>query len=207
MDRGVLMEEEVRSVDRQISVHLIRGDLMVSLDAVLSAGIHQDRGTDDVGLQEDRRVLDGAVHVGLCCEVYDDVRLLLLEELVYALSVADVELHKAEVLFVHHRSKGRKIPRIGQGIQADDSVLRVFLELVEDEVASDESGTAGHNDGHVLSLSGHAGLIRLFGTVFPGSLPGRPGAAFSQFTLLKVFFLRAAKQGAAAPTGASYRVT
>ncbi len=180
---------------------------MVSLDAVLSAGIHQDRGTDDVGLQEDRRVLDGAVHVGLCCEVYDDVRLLLLEELVYALSVADVELHKAEVLFVHHRSKGRKIPRIGQGIQADDSVLRVFLELVEDEVASDESGTAGHNDGHVLSLSGHAGLIRLLGTVFPGSLPGRPGAAFSQFTLLKVFYLRAAKQGAAAPTGASYRVT
>ena len=70
---------------------------MVTFDAVLTAGIHHHCGTLDVGIQEDLRILDGAVYVALCCEVYHDIRVLLLKELVDGFAVADVDLAEAEV--------------------------------------------------------------------------------------------------------------
>ena len=70
---------------------------MITLDAVLAAGVHHHCGTLDVGVQEDLRVLDGAVYVALCREVHHDVRVLLLKELVDGFAIADVDLAEAEV--------------------------------------------------------------------------------------------------------------
>ena len=53
-----------------------------------AAGIHQNSSTDDVRVQENLRVFDGAVYMALCCEVYHHIRMLLLEELVNCFSVA-----------------------------------------------------------------------------------------------------------------------
>lgn len=69
MDRGILIEEEVRTVQGQVAVDLIGGDMMIPLDAVLPAGVHQNGGADDIGLKEDRRIFDGTVHMGLRREI------------------------------------------------------------------------------------------------------------------------------------------
>ena len=70
---------------------------MIALHAVLAAGVHHGRRTDDVRLQEDAGILDGAVDMALGGEVHHDVGVLLGEELVHALAVADVNLDEAEV--------------------------------------------------------------------------------------------------------------
>lgn len=143
LDWGVLGEEQVRSVQRKVAVDLVGGDLVVTFDAVLAAGIHQDAGADDVGLEEDGRVHDGTVDVAFRGEVDDVVEMLLLEELVDRLAVADVRVDEAEIGFVENRFEGLHVAGIGQGIEADVSVLRISLDHGQQEVATDETGTAG----------------------------------------------------------------
>ena len=83
-----------------------------------------------------------------CCEVYNHIRMLLLEELVDCFAVSDAFFYKTEIWIVHDRSQGREIAGIGQAVQTDDPVIRVFFQHVENEVASDKSGTAGNDNIH-----------------------------------------------------------
>ena len=52
---------------------------MITLDSIFSAGIHQNCGTLDIGIQEDLRILDGTVNMAFCREVHDDIRVLLFK--------------------------------------------------------------------------------------------------------------------------------
>src|SRR5699024_4349298 len=93
----LLRKEEIRAVQRQVAVHFVGGYLVIPFYAVLAAGVHHHLRTDDIGLQEDARILDGTVHVALCRKVYNDIRFFLLKEVKDSLSVTDVHLHKTEV--------------------------------------------------------------------------------------------------------------
>ena len=119
---------------------------MIALNTVLTAGVHQHLGADDIGLQENARILDGAVHMALSGKVDHDIRLLLLEKLVHGLAVADVCFHKAELRVFHGLSQCLQIAGIGQLIQADNAVLRVLLKLQIDKVSANKAGSAGDND-------------------------------------------------------------
>ena len=130
----LLREEQIRAVERQIAVDLIRRDLMVAVDAVPAAGVEQHARADDIRLQEDLRILDGAVDMRLCREVDDDVRLPLLEYAVDGLAVRDVRADELEVLLPHRRLERLEVARIRQFVDADDAVARMLLEHVVDEV-------------------------------------------------------------------------
>ena len=104
MDRGLLCEEQVRSVKRQVAVNLVSGNLMITFDAVFAACVHQHCGTDNVGVQENLRVLDGTVNMAFCCEVYNHIRMLFLKKLVNGLTVCDALFYKTEIGVVHNRS-------------------------------------------------------------------------------------------------------
>ena len=145
----LLREEQVRTVERQVAVDLIRRDLMVAVDAIPAAGVEQHARADDIRLQEDLRILDGAVNMRLRREVDDDVRLLLLEDAVDSLTVRDIRADELEVLLLHRRLKRLKIARIRQLVDADDAVARMLLEHVVDEVRTNEAGTAGHDNVHI----------------------------------------------------------
>ena len=106
MNRGFLGEEEVGSVKRQITVNLVGGNLVIALNTVLAAGVHQYLGAENVGGEEDFGVLDRAVNMAFRREVDDDIGMLLLKELVYRLSVGNAFLDKAEIRVVHHGSQG-----------------------------------------------------------------------------------------------------
>ena len=145
----LLREEEVRTVERQVAVDLVRRDLMVAVDAVLAAGVEQHARADDIRLQENLRILDGAVDMRLRREVDDDVRLLLLEDAVDRPTVCDVRADELEVLLLHRALERLEVARIRQLVDADDAVTRMLLEHVVDEVRTNEAGTAGHDDIHI----------------------------------------------------------
>ena len=147
-------EEEIRAVERQVAVDLVRRDLMVAVNAVLAAGVEQHARADDVRLQEDLRILDGAVDMRLRRKVDDDVRLLLLEDAVDRTAVCDVRTDELEVLLLHRRLERLEVARIRQLVDADDAVTRMLLEHVVDEIRTNEAGTAGHYNYHI-SLSQH----------------------------------------------------
>ena len=130
----LLREEQVRAVERQVAVDLIRRDLMVAVDAILAAGVEQHARADDIRLQEDLRILDGAVDMRLRREVDDDVRLLLLENAVDRPTVCDVRADKLKSILLHRPFKRLEVARIRQLVDADDAVARMLLEHVVDEV-------------------------------------------------------------------------
>ena len=53
VDRSLLCEEKVRTIERQIAVNLVRRYLMITLDSVLAASIHEHLRTEDISLEED----------------------------------------------------------------------------------------------------------------------------------------------------------
>ena len=146
----LLREEEIRAVERQVAVDLVRRDLMVAVDAVLAAGVKQHARADDIRLQEDLRILDGAVDMRLRREVDDDVRLLLLEDAVDRTAVCDVRTDELEIILLHRTFKRLEVARVRQLVDADDAVARMLLEHVVNEVRANEAGTAGHDNRHKI---------------------------------------------------------
>lgn len=151
MQRGRLREEEIGPVEGQIAVDLVRGDLVIALDAIFAAGVHERRRAENVGLQEDARILNGTIDVALGRKVDDDIGVLLFKETEYPLSVADIQLDEAEIGFLHDARKRRKIARISEFIEADDAVIGMRLQHIKDEIAADEPRAARDKNGHLLS--------------------------------------------------------
>ena len=152
VDGGLLGEEQVGPVQRQVAVDLVGGHLVIPLDAILPAGVHHHGGAQDVGLEEYLRVLNGAVHMALRRKVDHHVGVLLLKELVDGLPVTDVDLAEAEIGVLHGPFQGGQVARIGQAVHAHHPVLRVSFKQIVNEVAADKAGTAGHNNGHSVLL-------------------------------------------------------
>ena len=144
----LLREEEVRAVERQVAVDLIRRYLMVAVDAVLAAGVEQHARADDIRLQKNLRIFDGAVDMRLRRKVDDNVRLLLLKDAVDSLTICDVRADELEVLLLHRRLERLEVARIRQLVHADDVVCRMLLEHVVDEVRANETGTTSHKNCH-----------------------------------------------------------
>ncbi len=65
--------------------------------------------------------------MGFCRKIHNYLGLLLLKQAVYTFSVADIQLHKAEIELVHDRLQSGKISCVGQGIHTDDAVFFVLL--------------------------------------------------------------------------------
>ena len=148
VDGRLLGEKQVGTVQRQVAVHLVGGHLVIPLDAVLPAGVQHDLRAQNIRLQKDLRVLNGAIHMALGGEIHHHVRMLLLEQVIDGLAVADVRLHEAEVGPTHDAFQRGQIAGVGQLVHADDTVLRMLVQHIENEVAADKPGAAGDNDGH-----------------------------------------------------------
>ena len=58
-----------------------------------------------------------------------------------------------EIGIVHHGSQGGKIACIGQLVQADDPVIRIFLQHMEHKVTTNKTSAAGNNNIHDLFSS------------------------------------------------------
>jgi len=131
VDRRFLCEEKIRPVKWKISVDLISRNLMISLDPVFPAGVHKDGSSNNVGFEEYLRIFDGTIYMAFCRKIDHHVRVFLLKKSIDSFPVCDAFLNKTEIWIVHDRGKGRKIAGIGKAVQADDPVVRVFVEHVK----------------------------------------------------------------------------
>ena len=121
---------------------------MVALDTVLTASVHQRCGTHNIRLEEDARVFDGTVNMAFCGKVDHDVRMFFFKQFIYSFSVADIGLHKAEIQVIHDRRQRRQVACVGQLIEADNAVIRVFFQHVKNKIGTNKSGAAGNDDRH-----------------------------------------------------------
>ena len=151
VDRCLLGEEQVGTVQRQVAVNLVGRDLMITLDAVLAASVHQRCGTHNIRLEEDARIFDRTVNMRFCRKVNHNVRMLFFKQFIYSFAVADIGLHKAEIWVIHDRRQRRQVACVGQLIEADNAVIRVFFQYVKNKIGTNKSGAAGNDDRHNLT--------------------------------------------------------
>ena len=102
----------------------LMADTSPSCFTMLAASVHQHTGTNDIGLEEDARIFDGAVNVGLCRKVDHDVRMLFFKQLIHSFAVANVGLHKAEIRVVHNRCQCGQIASVGQLVHAERKMVQ-----------------------------------------------------------------------------------
>ena len=119
MDRRFFGEEKGQGDLGQSPYTLVGGCLMIPLDAILTAGIKQHLCTHHISLQENRRILNRAIYVALCCKVYDNVRLFLLEDAINRLAIRNVCLDELKMRVCPITgAKCFHIARIGQRLHA-----------------------------------------------------------------------------------------
>ena len=106
MDRRILRKEQIRSVQRQIPIHLICRYLMVSFYPIFAAGIHQYGSTYNIGIQKNLWIFDRTVYMTLSRKIYYNIRLLFLEETVYRIPVRNTFFYKAKIGIIHDRFQG-----------------------------------------------------------------------------------------------------
>ena len=158
MDWRLFSEEQIWAVKRKITIDLIRTYLMIPDVPERSTRIHHGGSSDDVRLQEDTGIFDGAIHMAFGGEVDHNIRLLFLKQSHDPLAVTDVKLTEAEIWVVHHGRQCRQVARVGQFINTNDPIIRVTVEIIMYKVTADETGSTcyedcGHNDFGSFSIS------------------------------------------------------
>ena len=132
----------------QGAVHLVRAD--VQEPAVLLAGpglarrLQHGEGAHDVRLDEGGGAGDAPVHVALRRQVEHLPDAMPLDQVAGQLQVLDVpdhQLHALEALDL------LRIGRVGQPVQHHDAVAGMGAVPAVHQVAADESGAAGDEDG------------------------------------------------------------
>ena len=60
-------------------------------------------------------------------KIHHNIRMLLLKKFINSITVCNALFHETEIRIFHHRFKCGQIARIGQTIQADNPVIRIFI--------------------------------------------------------------------------------
>ncbi len=140
----------------QVAVDLVGGDVVEAegLAAlgrqalpVGAGGLEQLVGADDVGLDELRRAVDGAVDVGFGGQMHDGVRLEVQQRLADPLTIGDVGLEELITRVVFHGCQRLQVAGIGQFVQVEHAVLGIENEMA-DQCGADESGSASYENAH-----------------------------------------------------------
>jgi len=151
----------------QRAVHLVSGDVVEA--AVLIAGLELARAFHPVaarrldererahvvGLHEGAGALDGVVHMTFGGKVDDAANVILGEQAIDKLLIADIALHEGVVGHAFALSHVGKVARIGKLIEVDDMIFRILLAEVRNEIRSDEPGPASNEYGFHRDVLSH----------------------------------------------------
>ena len=168
VNRRRFCKEQIWTVQGQIPIDFIRRYLMIPLDAVLAAGIHEDRRPHDIRFQENRRILNRPIDMRFRRKIDDHIRMLLFKQPIHRVAVTDISLDKTEIILLHNRCQRRQIPSIRQLIQTNHPVLRVLLQHMKHKVRSNKPGTAGDDDVHAIACSFYTNCLYTISGVIRG---------------------------------------
>lgn len=125
---------------------------------VVAAGFEDVVEANEVGLDVGVGVVDAVANAGLSGEVDDDVRLVLGEQLVDGGFVGEVAFDESEVfeVFEFVKAGGFEIGVVVrvEAVETDDFSVGIFCAEALGEVAADETGRAGDEDGFVVEEIG-----------------------------------------------------
>jgi hypothetical protein len=134
---------------------------MVEAEGGLRAGIEcgpvgsrrlqQREGAFDVRLDEGTRAVDASVDVALGGEVQHGARAVLGQQAVDERAITDVAVHEDMPCVALQRGQVAQVAGVGEGVEIDDGLV-ALRQPVEDEVAADEAGASGHEEGHFGAL-------------------------------------------------------
>ena len=124
---------------------------MITLDSVSTAGIQKCRCSHYIGADICLRIRDGTVYVALCCKIDNHIRLFFFKQLEYKITVCNIAMYKFIIRFVLYRFQSLQVSCIGQKIQVDDLILRVFIYHMMYKVSADESCSACHDNFHYFT--------------------------------------------------------
>ena len=132
---GRVLGEGVAGVERQVAVDLARRDVVEAGDAVPARRLEQRLRAEHVRAEEAAGVDHGEAVVRLRREVDDDADLLLREQPLHELEVADVSLDEPHVEPV----EVAPVAGVREQVERDHVVVRVTFGPVADEVRADEA--------------------------------------------------------------------
>ena len=114
--------------------------------SVLTGGLQQTQRAHYIGAGKGEGIFYGAVYVAFGGQVNDTVDIVFLYEGAHAAVVADVGLHESVVRLVLNVHEVGEVAGIGECIQIDDVVLRVFGDKKTHNVRTDETCTSGNEN-------------------------------------------------------------
>ncbi len=130
------------------AVDLVRADVQEAAVLLarpgLAGGFQHGEGAAQVGLDELGRARDAAVDMAFRRQVEDLRDAVLLEEIPGQLQILDVAHDQFHALQAFDLLRVR---RIGELVQHQDAILRVVPVPAMHQVAADEAGAAGDEDG------------------------------------------------------------
>ena len=158
-----LLGELRRIIQRQVTIHLIRADVMIT-DAVPAHGLEEAEGADDVRAHERLGVGDGVVVMRLRGVMHDGV--VAGHDFIEQLRIADVAVDEIHAIR-RDALQIIQLARVGQRIQHRHMGLGMVVYDVVDEIRTDEAGTASHDDGvWNEDVAGHISRVLRENTVF-----------------------------------------
>ena len=108
--------------------------------------LQQGKGSHDVCTRKSERILDAAIHMAFGRQVDNTVHMVLLHQFANLLEIADVRLDKRIVRLIFDVFQVCQVSGVGQFVQVDDPIIRIFVYKQPHYMRSDESGSAGNDD-------------------------------------------------------------
>ena len=122
----------------------------LQLVPVLTGGFQQRERAHHVGLHEGGRTVDGAVDVAFGREVHHGAGLVLGQQRVDGLAIADVDLLEVVRRIAFQRRQVLPVSGVGELVDVDHRLVTAS-QPVQHEVRADETGTTCHEN-HVFSI-------------------------------------------------------
>ncbi len=137
----------------ECAIYLIGGDVVESLALVLLrerfpielSSLKEREGAHHIGACEGEWVFDASIDMAFGCKVDDTINVLVLQESIERIEVADVHLHELVVRLILDVLEISQVARIGQLVEVDDVVFGVFVYEQAYNVTSDEASTSSYN--------------------------------------------------------------
>ena len=110
---------------------------------IVTRSFQQGVGADDIGLDEFRWTGDRAIYMRLCGQMHDGVRLVLMQNPIYLVTVTNINALEHVPRVLADIGQGLKVARISELIDVNDRVGRAGDNMADDR-RTDESGAAGY---------------------------------------------------------------
>ena len=114
---------------------------------VAAHGLEQLIGALHIGLDEGARAVQRAIDVAFGGKVEHGARPVLGQQALHQSAVADAAVHKVVPRIALQAGKVFEVAGVSEQVEVDDRLV-ALSQPVKHEVAADESGTAGDEDGH-----------------------------------------------------------